>query len=271
MKPPIKVLVTGAYGLIGNIVFSHLSAQPERYEPYAMVRRMQPSSRTHGLKVYEVPPERLRIADLVDFPAVQSAVAGMQVVVHLAADPDGRSGWESIRDNNITGVYHLFEACRIARVQRVIFASTNQVIFGYKDQEPYKTLFEERYEDLDPNELKPILHTMPARPINLYASSKVWGEMVAHQYAMNHSMSCLVLRIGWVVAEDAPPKKRWGRFLWCSQRDIAQLIERCILAPDDLRFDIFFGHSDNLYRLVDLDHARDVVGYQPRDRAENYL
>jgi nucleoside-diphosphate-sugar epimerase len=265
----IKVLVTGAYGLIGNAVFAHLASQPGRYEPFGMVRRMQPSQRTQGFSVHPIPPEKLRIADLIDLQEVHKAVEGIDVVVHLAADPDGRSGWESVRDNNLSGTYHLFEACRIAGVRRVIFASTNQVIFGYKDQEPYKALFEERYEDVKPADIQPIDHTMPVRPLNLYASSKVWGESLAHQYAMNTRMSCLVLRIGWVVAEDRPPQKRWGRFLWCSQRDIVQLIERSILAPDDLRFDIFFGHSDNLYRLVDLDHARAVIGYQPQDRAEN--
>jgi hypothetical protein len=56
--------------------------------------------------------------------------------------------------------------------------------------------------------------------------------------------------------------------LWCSHRDIAQLVERCLQAPDSLRFDVFFGQSDNRYNLVDIQHARDVLGYAPEDSAE---
>jgi hypothetical protein len=40
-----RVLVTGAYGLIGGIIYSHLQAQPEQYEAYALARRRYPSER----------------------------------------------------------------------------------------------------------------------------------------------------------------------------------------------------------------------------------
>ena len=62
-----------------------------------------------------------------------------------------------------------------------------------------------------------------------------------------------------------------SRILWCSQRDIVQLIERRIGAPDSLRFDVFFGQSDNRYNLVDIQHARDVLGYAPQDKAEEHV
>ena len=48
------------------------------------------------------------------------------------------------------------------------------------------------------------------------------------------------------------------------------MVERCIDAPDDLRFDIFYAVSNNRYRWVDIEHAREVVGYVPQDRAEDY-
>ena len=38
---------------------------------------------------------------------------------------------------------------------------------------------------------------------------------------------------------------------------------------EDLRFEIFYGMSNNDYRWVDIEHARRMVGYVPRDRAEN--
>lgn len=54
-----------------------------------------------------------------------------------------------------------------------------------------------------------------------------------------------------------------------SQRDIVQIIERCINANDSLRFEIFYGMSNNDLRWVDTENARRKVGYVPQDRAED--
>ncbi len=253
---PRTVLVTGAYGLIGNLVYAHLAAQPDRYTAYGMVRRNEASARREPLVLHVIPDERLHYADLTDFAAVQRAVEGMDTVVHMAADPDGRAGWESVLNSNIIGNYHLFEACRLAGVRRVVFASTNQVVFGYRIDEPYRSLLDGQFT--------PIQHTQPTRPLNYYACSKVFGEALAHMYAFTHAMSCLCLRIGWVTANDRPANAQAGP-IWCSQRDIVQIVERCVNAPASLRFDIFFGHSDNHPNLVDLQHAREVLGYAPQD------
>jgi NAD+ dependent glucose-6-phosphate dehydrogenase len=266
----INVLVTGAYGLIGNLVYARLAAQPESYDAYGMVRHMQPSARTMASHLSEIPAEKLRLADLTDFSAVQRAVAGMDVIVHMAADPDGSSGWESILNNNIVGAYHIFESSRLAGVKRLIYASTNQVVFGFRADEPYKSLFAGRYDDVSAEAIQPIDHTQPTRPLNYYACSKVFGEALAHMYAYTHGLSCICLRIGWVTSDDQLPRLN-GRILWCSQRDIVQLVERCIDAPSSLRFDVFFGQSDNRYNLVDIQHARDVLGYAPQDHAEDRL
>ena len=88
-----KVLITGAYGLIGNLVYARLAAQPELYDVYGMVRRMGHSTRVAASHFYPMPDEKLRLADLTDFAAVRRAVEGIDVVVHMAADPDGRAGW----------------------------------------------------------------------------------------------------------------------------------------------------------------------------------
>ena len=263
------ILVTGAYGLIGNRVYARLAAQPEQYDVYALVKSVEPSARTGSIQIVEIPPGRLRLADVSDFAAVQRAVAGMAMVVHLAADPDGRAGWDSILANNIVGAHNVFEAARQAGVKRVIYASTNQVVFGYGD-DSYKSLLAGRFDEVAPEGFRPIDHTRPTRPLSDYACSKVFGEALAHMYAYTHGLSCICLRIGWVVSDDRVPSAR-ARSLWCSQRDIVQLVERCLNAPDSLRFDVFFGQSDNRYNFVDIEHAREVVGYVPQDRAEDRL
>ena len=262
----IKVLITGAHGLIGNLVYTQLATKPQQYDVYGMARDNQPS-RNVAPSFANVPSEKLRIADLTDRAAVQRAVAGIDVVVHLAADPSGHDGWQSVLDNNIIGTQQLFEASRLAGVKRVIFASTNQVVFGYGEAEPYSKLFAGRYADVDVDTLQPVGEAQPTRPLNYYACSKVFGEALAHMYAFTHGLSCICLRIGWVTHDDQLPNAS-ARMLWCSQRDIVQMIERCVNAPASLRFDVFFAQSANRYNLVDIQHAREVLGYDPLDSAE---
>ena len=45
MTDPIKVHITGVYGLIGNLVYKHLSQWPEHYELYGSGRRQASSRR----------------------------------------------------------------------------------------------------------------------------------------------------------------------------------------------------------------------------------
>jgi len=46
------------------------------------------------------------------------------------------------------------------------------------------------------------------------------------------------------------------------------LVERCIEAPDDVRFGVFPGVSNNTWRFWDLSEARRVLGYDPQDDME---
>jgi nucleoside-diphosphate-sugar epimerase len=244
-----RVLITGVYGLIGNIVYRRLVERGD--EVYGLARRQAPSDRIPEERLERVPADRFCLGHLEDEETVQRAVAGMDVVIHMAADADGLSGWETIMPSNVVGTYHVLETSRQAGVER--------------DTEPYQALFEARYGDVH-GAILPVTHRDPPRPPNLYAASKVWGEALAHVYAQQHGMSCLCLRIGWVVADDVPPNQV-AITQWCSKRDIVQLVERCVDAPQDLRFDIFYGISDNPYRWVDLEHARAVLGYVPQDSA----
>lgn len=266
MTKPLRVLVTGAYGLIGNLVFANLARQAERYVVFGTSRRTTPSKRTDGAEVFPIPEDRLRVVDLTDLEGMRRAVEGMDVVVHMAADPSGISGWESVHSNNIIGTYNMFEASREAGVKRVLYASSNQVAFGYRDRQDILAVLSGKTEEgFGPVEPK-IDHTMPTRPLNLYSCSKVFGEGLSHMYASTTPMSVIVLRFGWVLAADKPPQP-YGHSVWCSQRDCVQFVEKAILAPSEVKFDIFFVHSQNEQNFVDIQHGMDVLGYLPEDGA----
>lgn len=262
-----KVLITGATGLIGHTAYLHLSSQPEKYEVYALDRSRELSERVPEDRAFGIPDDQFFQSDLGDFEGVLKAVTGMDTVVHMAADASG-SEWESVLHNNIIGAYNVFESCRQAGVRRLVAASTIQVSTGYREREPYRSITEGNFEDV-PEDFPNVTADMPAEPRNIYASSKVWSESLARTYAYTYGMSCLIIRPGWVVAEDRP--RGQGADIWCSQRDIALLIECCVDAGDDIQFDIFWAMSDNKWRWVDVDRARRRVGYVPQDTAENSI
>jgi nucleoside-diphosphate-sugar epimerase len=265
---PKKVMITGVSGIVGSSAYLHMRQFPERYELFGLGRRRALSERVKDARHVDLPADRHFVADIADLDAVLPAVSGMDTVVHMAADPAG-GNWESVLRNNIVGAYNLFEACRQAEVKRIVAASTIQVSTGHRQQEPYSAVSQGRLEGL-PAAVPMVGVDTPAEPRNLYASSKVFNESLCRTFAHSHGMSCLAVRIGWVVGEDRVPNNR-SEDIWCSQRDIAGLIQACVDAPEDLRFDIFYGMSNNRYRWVDLSNGRDKLGFEPQDRAEDRL
>jgi nucleoside-diphosphate-sugar epimerase len=194
----------------------------------------------------------------------------MDLVVHMAADPNGNAPWESVLRNNIIGTYNVFEACCLNGVKRVIAASTIMVSWGYWLDEPYKSISEGNYKNV-PAQIPIVTKESPIRPSDLYPASKVWSEALGRCYSDQHGLSVIMLRIGGVRDPNRPGDTPMGYSVWCSHRDIAQIVERCIDAPDSLRFDIFYVVSNNKYRFVDIEHARKVLGYVPLDSADVFM
>jgi nucleoside-diphosphate-sugar epimerase len=114
-----------------------------------------------------------------------------------------------------------------------------------------------------------LTHETPTWPSGIYGSSKVWGESLARHMTDTSPLSIICLRIGMVNEENRPSQPRHFS-VWCSQRDIAQMIEKCLAAPDSLRYDIFYAISNNKWNYRDWRHAQEVVGFEPQDNAETY-
>ena len=100
--------------------------------------------------------------------------------------------------------------------------------------------------------------------------SKAYGEAMGRYYSEEHGISVICLRIGTVNEWNSPARSIRHFATWLSHRDQAQLVRKSLEAPEDLRFDIFYGVSNNTWRFWDIDHPRQVVGYAPEDNAEEY-
>jgi nucleoside-diphosphate-sugar epimerase len=246
------VLVTGMSGLIGHALRAHFDG---RYDLRALNRS----------PVEGVPCHR---ADIADGAAIEPAFAGVDTVVHLAADASSPNPPEdSVMRNNVLGTLNVYEAARKAGVKRVVFASSGAAVSAIERDKPYSDLVAGRYEGLKSWPM--VTHLSPVRPAGLYGVSKVWGEALGRHYADAHGLSVICVRIGRVNAEDRPLRTR-DFSVWCSQRDIATLLERCVAAPPSLRYEIVFGTSRNKWGYRDLEHPRAVLGWEPLDSAENY-
>ena len=264
---PLQVHVTGVSGLIGDVVYAHLAAQPERYTVTGSGRRYDPSLRVAPGRPLSCPEERFTRADLADLAALERAFAGAEVVVHLGAIADPAAPLEAIVQSNVVGGCNALEACRRQGVRRIVYASTIMTNWGYQFDEPYKAIREGRYGDV-PDDFHRVSHRDPVRPTEPYSASKVWGEGLCRAYADGHGLSCLCLRIGGVGHRDVPPGGG-SMATWCSQRDVATVAELTVTAPPELRFDIFYALSANRYRWVDAEHTRAVLGFTPADCAED--
>jgi nucleoside-diphosphate-sugar epimerase len=248
-----KVLVTGMSGLIGKALHKQMEG---KYELSALNR-----SEVAGVTCHR--------ADISDPAAIEPAFAGQDAVVHLSAViTRGEGAWEALLQTNVIGTYNVFEAARKAGVKRVVFASSGATIGNYELVEPYKTIAEGRYDDV-PATWEKLTHASPVRPGDLYGCSKVWGEALARAYSDSYGMSMICLRIGAVRPGDKPEVPRQFS-IWSSQGDIARLLEACVAAPDDVKFDIFYGVSNNKWSYRDMEHAREVLGFTPQDAAEDH-
>ena len=77
----------------------------------------------------------------------------------------------------------------------------------------------------------------------------------------------MCLRIGTLNRESRPSNPRQFATL-LTHHDLVHLVDRCLSAPDEVRFGTFYGVSNNQWRFWDVSNATETVGYQPQDNAE---
>jgi uronate dehydrogenase len=237
-----KVLVLGATGRVGpGLVEDYFKEYSKDYELIIGVHKI--SKEDYGLKT--------RKFDLNSMEKLKKAFKGIDVVVHLAAQSNPEAEFDEILNPNIIGAYNVFEAARQSKVKRVVFASSVHTIRGY----PLG---------------KKVKHNEVPMPTNFYGASKVWGENLCYIYSHKFDMSCLAIRIGAYVSNDMRKVVCFERETYdyvISQRDMSQLIHKCIMASKDVKFGILAGVSNNKRNYMDLKFTKKLVGYKPEDDA----
>jgi nucleoside-diphosphate-sugar epimerase len=238
-----KVLVTGAAGNIGSYFAEHSSG---RYDLRLMIRPSDQEKRKDGVAKIRERGE-IVVGELSELEKLKEFCRGVDTVVHLAANPSPNATWDSVVSDNITGTYHTFVAAKSAGCRRVIYASSIHAVSGYPADVQVKT-------------------SEPVNPGDLYGVSKCFGEALARYMAEKEGVSAICLRIGAFQPRESAESDKGVAMMdaWVSQRDLNQLIERCI-DVENIKFAILHGLSDNRFKRLDISDARELVGYQPQD------
>ena len=174
----MKVLVTGGAGFIGSHLVDLLV---ERGDEVTIFDNMS-SGRVeffahHGENVQFVE------GDLLDLDAVKAAMDGIDLVFHLAANPDIRLGTR-VTDTDLKqgtiATYNVLESMRCADVKNIAFASSS-VVYGEASEMPTPETYG------------------PLFPISLYGASKLGSEALITSWVGTFGLKAWLFRFANIV------------------------------------------------------------------------
>lgn len=273
----MDVLITGAHGTVGTAITDHLGDRDD-YD-FTLLDVLPGDG-----------PGESVIADVTDYDDFRPHLDGQDAIIHLALVPgtggpgDRSIEWDNSLAANLKGINNVYQAAVEAGVGKILFASSNHAV-GMVEVRNAPGIYHDAGIRAD--------YTEPHRPDSTYGLTKSYGEDLGRLTAEAHGVQFYGLRIGAVRepaydhpygdAERGVEDGRWERGseayqeqvarmkgLWQSRRDLAHLVD-CCLRDDSVEWDHFYGVSANDRRwLDDLEHAREVVGYDPQDNGEDW-
>jgi UDP-glucose 4-epimerase len=178
----MRALVTGAAGFIGSTLVDRLLA-----DGHEVVGFDNFSTGQEGFLESALASSRFRLVrgDTLEPPALTSAMAGADIVFHLAANADVRFGTEHPRkdlEQNTIATFNVLEAMRANEVPRIAFSSTGS-IYGEAAVIPTP-------EDAP----------FPVQT-SLYGASKLAGEGLIAAYAAGFGIKGYIFRFVSILGE----------------------------------------------------------------------
>src|SRR5262245_42773557 len=121
----MKALVTGGGGFLGAAIVRRLVARGDVVQ--SLSRKYYPLLSDLGVRQF--------MGDLCNAAAVEQAVAGCNVVFHVAAKPGIWGRYDDYFRTNVFGTENDLAACRRNGVSRLIYTSSPSVVFTRQDLE----------------------------------------------------------------------------------------------------------------------------------------
>lgn len=175
-----KILVTGGAGFIGSHLVDCLTEKGNRITVFDNLS----SGKIGFIENHLENPDFILIkGDLLDHKAIERACKDIDLVFHVAANPDVRLGASDTKihfDQNILATYNLLEAMRKNSVKKIAFTSTS-------------TIYGEAHIMPTPENYGPLL------PISLYGASKLACEALITSYSHTFDMQAWIFRFANIV------------------------------------------------------------------------
>ena len=137
----MKALVTGGGGFLGQAVVRLLVARGDEVRSFS--RGSYPELALVGVEQQQ--------GELADAAAVERAVAGCDIVFHVAAKAGIWGPFAEFYAANVSGTANVIAACRAHGVGSLVYTSSPSVVFAGRDMEgidesvPYPARFEAHY------------------------------------------------------------------------------------------------------------------------------
>lgn len=233
-----KVLITGLTGRIGkSFLYEYDNKYKDKYDLTVGINKTPLS----GYKIVKI--------DLTNLDELTKIFEGFDVVINLAGNSDPIASFDSLIEPNLIGTYNVLEAAKRAGIKRVVLASSVHAVRGYPLGESFEM-------------------NLMAKPLNYYGATKAFVEAMCHVYAHSYGLNCFAIRIGAYVSDEVlktacPTRSNFDYMI--SQRDFAQLIYKCIVASDSVKFGILAVTSNNKNLYMNLEETKKLIGYEPVD------
>ena len=167
----MKILITGCSGLIGSALCERLLKTDHEIIGYDLDPKFMLESRGIDKEFNVI------IGDIRDTDKLEKALTSVDACYNLAAV----SGVTASRQNplraleiNVQGTWSVLEACRLAKTERVVTASSNHI---YGRQIKY-----------------PVNETAPLNQLDTYSASKIAADYIARMYAHNYDTPVVIMR-----------------------------------------------------------------------------
>jgi UDP-glucuronate 4-epimerase len=191
-EDPLKVLVTGAAGFIGNAVSLRLLERGDTVVGLDNLNDYYDISLKQA-RLDRIPTDadfQFVKMDLADREGIEAlfATEKFDKVINLAAQAGVRYSIENPHayiDSNIVGFTNILEGCRHHDVQHLVYASSSSV-YGANETMPFS------------------VHDNVDHPMSLYAATKKSNELMAHTYSHLYQIPTTGLRFFTVYGP-------WGR------------------------------------------------------------
>lgn len=115
----MRALVTGGGGFLGRYIVEQLLA--DQFQVRILARNEYPQLRDAGVECVS--------GDVRDPSVVLAACQDCEIVFHVAAVPGIWGPWRTFHSINTVGTQNVIDACRQARVGRLIYTSSPSVVY----------------------------------------------------------------------------------------------------------------------------------------------